>query len=53
MAKYTKLLAEDLGCPTSVSSELLACLRTKPVRDIVLFRKKVEVIKLGLEMLEK
>lgn len=42
---YSKLLAEDLGCPTSVSSELMACLRSKPVRDMVLFRKKIEVIK--------
>lgn len=45
VGSYSKLLAEDLGCPTSVSSELMACLRTKPVRDMVLFRKKIEVIK--------
>ena len=39
---FTNKLAVDLDCPTSNSSELVACLRGKPARDIAIFRKKIE-----------
>ncbi|XP_057380572.1 carboxylic ester hydrolase-like [Daphnia carinata] len=35
MGEYTRILAKDVNCPTSSSKELLQCLRTKDVKDIM------------------
>lgn len=40
---YSKKMAQELGCTAEQSNAILACLRDKPVKDIVFYRKKIEV----------
>lgn len=35
MGEYTRILAKDVNCPTTSSKELLQCLRTKDVKEIL------------------
>ncbi|KAI9554676.1 hypothetical protein GHT06_019952 [Daphnia sinensis] len=35
MGEYTRILAKDVNCPTTSSKELLRCLRTKDVKEIL------------------
>ncbi|XP_046453233.1 esterase E4-like isoform X4 [Daphnia pulex] len=49
VGEYTRLLAEDLNCPTSNSRELLACLRNIDAKQIMESRKKLMIpISFGL-----
>ncbi|XP_046639321.1 venom carboxylesterase-6-like isoform X4 [Daphnia pulicaria] len=49
VGEYTRILAEDLNCPTSNSRELLACLRNTDAKQIMESRKKLMIpIALGL-----
>jgi carboxylesterase type B len=43
VGEYTRLLAEDLNCPTSNSRELLACLRNIDAKQIMESRKKLMI----------
>jgi carboxylesterase type B len=45
VGEYSRLLAKDLDCLSSNSSEVLSCLRNKPARELAIFRKKIEVRK--------
>ncbi|XP_046452283.1 venom carboxylesterase-6-like [Daphnia pulex] len=46
VGEYSRLLAKDLDCLSSNSSEVLSCLRNKPARELAIFRKKIEVFKI-------
>ncbi len=43
VGEYTRLLADDLNCPTSNSRELLACLRNIDAKQIMESRKKMMI----------
>jgi carboxylesterase type B len=43
VGEYTRILAEDLNCPTSNSRELLACLRNTDAKQIMESRKKLMI----------
>ncbi|XP_046453239.1 esterase FE4-like [Daphnia pulex] len=49
VGEYTRLLAEDLNCPTSNSRELLACLRNTEASKILEFKRKL-VIPIALSL---
>ncbi|XP_046639318.1 venom carboxylesterase-6-like isoform X1 [Daphnia pulicaria] len=49
VGEYTRLLAEDLNCPTSNSRELLACLRNMEAAKILEFKRKL-VIPIALSL---
>ncbi|KAK4008458.1 hypothetical protein OUZ56_013598 [Daphnia magna] len=44
VGSYTRRLGQHFNCPHSNSSEMVACLRTKPAREIVGFRRKIEIM---------
>lgn len=41
---YTRILAEDVNCPTTNSKELLKCLRSKDVKEFLDSKKKMGMI---------
>ncbi len=43
VGEYTRILAEDVNCPTSNSRELLACLRITEAKQIMESRKKLMI----------
>jgi carboxylesterase type B len=43
VGEYTRLLAEDLNCPTSNSRELLACLKNTEAAEILEFKRKLVI----------
>ena len=43
VGEYTRILAEDLNCPTSKSRELLDCMRKTEAEKIMISRKKLMI----------